>query len=693
MIRVLATLILCTAAATAQSDHPLPDDPRWLRFPGGDGPGAGRHVVFIAADQEYRSEQSLPMLAHLLAERHGFHTTVLFGVNAEGLVDPTQKIRWEDKTVMHDVPGIEYLDSADMLILFTRLITLPKDQLAHLHAYFDSGKPLIALRTANHGFIDLDYKLSGKRVHFGEDVLGGSFRSHHGNWHADSTRGTVIEDQADHPILRGVKDVWGPSDVYRTFPEGGALPEACTPLLMGQPLTGRKPTDGPNPNLIPLPIAWIKTWTGAQGRPSRVFHSTMGSAKDFENSGLRRLIVNATFWGLELEQAITPNLSVDIVGRYAPLASGFAYEKLGVKPRPARDYDPRYPDADTGNEGPDPTNKHALRTDSLPDPDGLPADMGQTVQVYILLGQSNMLGFGKVKGDHGSLELAVQEKGLYPYLVDDEGQWTVREDVRNVRVMGSGTGGMRQFNNEFLTITGGKIGPEIGIGHHLGQAIEAPVMVLKSCIGNRSLGWDLLPPGSEQYEYEGKIYAGYKQTPDSWEKGTEPEPIGWYAGMQYDGDVARAKGALAELDKYYPGAKGYEVAGFFWWQGDKDRYNAAHASKYEENLARLINQLRTDFAAPTAHFVIATLGQTKKGSTGNEGMILDAMLNVDGKTGKHPEFKGNVATVYSYPLSKGGSSNGHYDGNAETYMNIGEAMGRAMANLIENERQKTRHPR
>ena len=321
----------------------------------------------------------------------------------------------------------------------------------------------------------------------------------------------------------------------------------------------------------------------------------------------------------------------------------------------------------------------------LPDPDGKPADMKKPVQVYILLGQSNMLGAGKVAGDKdGTLENAVKVKKLYPYLIDEAGNWTERKDVRNVRVMGSGTGGMRQFNNEFMTITGGNIGPEIGIGHHVGHATKEPVMILKSCIGNRSLGWDLLPPGSEQYEYEGKIYAGYKESPDAWDKGTEPKPIGWYAGMQYDGDVARAKEVLEDLNKYYPGAKRYEVAGFFWWQGDKDRYNAAHAEKYEENLVRLIQQLRKDFDAPKANFVIASLGQTKKGATGNEGKILDAMFAVDGGSGKYPKFKGNVATVYSHPLSMGGASNGHYDKNAETYMNIGEAMGEAMVELIES---------
>ncbi|WP_442511905.1 sialate O-acetylesterase [Novipirellula sp. SH528] len=328
----------------------------------------------------------------------------------------------------------------------------------------------------------------------------------------------------------------------------------------------------------------------------------------------------------------------------------------------------------------------------LPDPDGKPADMSKPVQVYILLGQSNMVGAGKIAGDkEGTLTYAVQQKNKYPYLVDDEGNWTVRKDVRYVRVMGSGTGAMRQFNIEWMTIPGGKIGPEFGIGHYVGHAIDAPVLILKSCIGNRSLGWDLLPPGSERYEVEESdkktgetktfVYAGYKDSPDKWEKGTEPKPINWYAGMQYDGDIANAKKVLAELDKFYPVAKTYEVAGFFFWQGDKDRYSAAHASRYEQNLVHLIKQLRKDFESPNAKFVCATLGQTEKDAGGNERLILDAQLAV--ASGKYPEFKGNVACVYTHPLSMGGSSNGHYGGNAETYMNVGEAMGKAMVEMLE----------
>ncbi|MBC8872713.1 MAG: hypothetical protein H8E44_25045 [Planctomycetes bacterium] len=179
----------------------------------------------------------------------------------------------------------------------------------------------------------------------------------------------------------------------------------------------------------------------------------------------------------------------------------------------------------------------------LPDPDGKPADLSKPVKVFILLGQSNMLGFGKISGADkpGTLEHATKSEKLYPFLVDDEGNWTERKDVRNVRVMGSGTGNMRLFNNEWMTITGRAIGPEIGIGHHVGNLLDEPVLILKSCIGNRSLGWDLLPPGSESYEFEDNgtvyTYAGYKQSPLRWEKDAEPEPIGWYAGMQYGGNA------------------------------------------------------------------------------------------------------------------------------------------------------------
>jgi len=339
----------------------------------------------------------------------------------------------------------------------------------------------------------------------------------------------------------------------------------------------------------------------------------------------------------------------------------------------------------------------------LPDPDGKPADMSRKVKVFIILGQSNTLEMGKVKGEaEGSLEYATRTEKLYPFMVDDKGNWTVRKDVRNVHVMGSGGPGKSSVKrNDWLTVSAGKIGIETGIGHHLGHALEEPVLILKSAIGNRSLGWDLLPPGSPSYEFEIEVknrqtsqwekktfvFAGYGQSPDKWEKGTEPAPIGWKAGVQYDGDVARAKDVLNNLGEFYPGATEYEVVGFFWWQGDKDRYNAGHASNYEKNLSNLIAALRKDFNAPKARFVCATLGQTsRENAKGNEKLIMDALFAISDPI-KYAELEGDVATVYTHPLSMGSSSNAHYGGNAKTYMNVGEAMGKSMVELLKADNQ------
>ena len=343
----------------------------------------------------------------------------------------------------------------------------------------------------------------------------------------------------------------------------------------------------------------------------------------------------------------------------------------------------------------------SVTNQNLPKSDGKPADMSKPVQVFILLGQSNMVGLGKVKGGEISLEHAVKEKKKYQYLVDDAGAWLERKDVRFVRYL-SGKG---PLNNEWLIVKGGTLGPEFGIGHPLGNAIDAPVMILKCCIGNRALGWDLLPPGSERFEFVVKdktgvekklVYAGYKDKPEFWEmdpaKGlkTEPapwvdkkgKPIDWYAGKQWDYDIGDAKKALADLEKHYPGAKGYEVAGFFFWQGERDAGNAGHAARYEKNLVHFIKQVRKEFKAPNAKFVLATLGESVKGGGGLGGQVLDAHLAVDGNSGNHPEFKGNVATIYTHPMAQGGSGNGHYGGKAEVYMDVGEAMGKAMVELL-----------
>ncbi len=324
----------------------------------------------------------------------------------------------------------------------------------------------------------------------------------------------------------------------------------------------------------------------------------------------------------------------------------------------------------------------SLRAEDLPDPDGKPADMSKPVQVFIVMGQSNTLEMGKVTDEL---------KTAYPFLADDSGNWTVRQDVRNVSVMQKGANA-NIYRNDWLAVNPNKIGIEIGIGSVLGDAVDAPVMVLKSSIGNRGLGWDLLPPGSERYDFadpkDGKtyVYPGYKDEVrhGRWEKGNVPEEPkhNWYAGKQYDDDVANAKKILSELDKYYPDAKSYEVAGFLWWQGDKDMRDPGHAARYETNLVTLIKALRKDFDAPKAPFVTASLGQTEESDTeSGHGVILHAMKNV--ASGKYSaELGDNIGFVYTHPLSEGSSSSAHYGGNAKTYMNVGLGMGKAMKDLL-----------
>ncbi len=303
--------------------------------------------------------------------------------------------------------------------------------------------------------------------------------------------------------------------------------------------------------------------------------------------------------------------------------------------------------------------------DVIPDPDGKPADMSKPVQVYIMMGQSNMLGFG----NSGALKGVAAEK--YPYLVDDSGSWITRKDVRNVFFCM----GALKYNDWLTGENGngsGKFGPEIGIGNCLGQATDAPVLILKSCVGNRALGWDLLPPSAVGTGAKGGSYQGNSESSNrKVSEEAKTKNGGWYAGLQYDQDVGAAQDALKNLATYYPDATKFEVAGFFWWQGNAEAGKGS-VETYDKNLAFLFNDLKKDFNAPNAKFVCATLGEHDKTAPLSQKMFDFAAL---------PEFKDKAAVFYSKPVSKG-ASGGHYGGDAETYMNVGEGMGKLMVELL-----------
>ena len=329
-IPALAALLACAAAAGADR----------LVIPGKSGPGKGKRIVLVSGDEEYRSEQAMPQLARILAERHGFDCTVLFAIDPkDGTINPDRR---------DNIPGLEALDSADLMILFTRMRDLPDAQMKHIVDYVDSGRPIVGLRTATHAF-DLKTSLTYLRYSwnnkegdggFGRQVLGETWIDHHGRHGVQSTRGIVVTGQEQNPILRGIASgaVWVPTDVYRVrLP----LPEGTQPLLLGAVLEGMKPSDAPvagKQNDPMMPVAWTRTYTGAKGKPARIFTTTMGSAQDLLNEGFRRLVVNACYWALGLEGRIDGHSNVDLAGKYEPLPFKFGGAAKGVKPS---DLEPR----------------------------------------------------------------------------------------------------------------------------------------------------------------------------------------------------------------------------------------------------------------------------------------------------------------------------------------------------------------
>ncbi|MEZ6097216.1 MAG: sialate O-acetylesterase [Pirellulaceae bacterium] len=314
----------------------------------------------------------------------------------------------------------------------------------------------------------------------------------------------------------------------------------------------------------------------------------------------------------------------------------------------------------------------------------------QPVQVFILMGQSNMVGMGDIMPEdkQGTLSHLVDHEGRYSYLKNAQGDWAKRNDVFYYDARVKKGGPLNAFANN-----GTAIGPELGFGFVMGDQIDKPVLILKSCIGNRSLGWDLLPPGSEQFTVDGKTYAGYRDTPDWWIEGEPKREVNWYAGKQYDDDMANAKAALERLSEIWPehGGQGYEIAGFVWWQGHKDQ-NAAHSSRYESNLERLIKTLRKDYDAPNAKFVLATIGFNGWKLDGPGKTIADAQLAISDPQ-RYPDFVGNVATVESRDLWREADASPknqgyHYNRNAETYLEVGLRLGQAMSELLDGTKPK-----
>ncbi len=283
----------------------------------------GKKVVLISGDEEYRSEEALPMLAEILV-RHGFRCVVLFAINpATGSVDPNYT---------KNIPGLHLLDDADVMVLFTRFRELPDWQMKHIVDFFHRGGAILGLRTSTHAFrygrnSDSPYRSwsfdsSDWQGGFGQQVLGDTWISHHGHHKVEATRGVIAEAMKESPLLSGVADVFGPTDVYGI----AHLPDDAQVLLFGQVLSGMEadspPVEGPKNDPM-MPLAWMRNYKNPQGETNRVFTTTMGASVDLLSEDLRRLLINAVYWGAGLEDQIPERADVSIEGKFEPTFYGF----------------------------------------------------------------------------------------------------------------------------------------------------------------------------------------------------------------------------------------------------------------------------------------------------------------------------------------------------------------------------------
>jgi hypothetical protein len=318
-------------------------------------------IVLVSGDEEYRSEETVPQLAKILTERHGFNCTVLFAQDPAkpGIINPNY---------LNNIPGLDQLQSADMMIMFLRFRALPDDQMKHIDDFLKSGKPVYGIRTSTHAFnfrdggIESNFKHYGNFYEsddewndgFGRFILGEKWISHHGHHRHQSTRGIAASGAEDHAILNGIADgeIWGPTDVYGVrLP----LPGDSKPIVLGQvidragkfdeadALFGMRITDSKlaginmeedeedryDPNNPLMPVAWTKSYQLKAGKKGKVFSTTMGASTDLLAEGTRRMMVNAVFWCLDLD--VPEKANVDLVGEFKPSPYAFLEEDFWIK--------------------------------------------------------------------------------------------------------------------------------------------------------------------------------------------------------------------------------------------------------------------------------------------------------------------------------------------------------------------------
>ena len=332
----LLAVVLCVAISPIGAHA---QNPHLIEYVGTQGPGLGKHVVLLAGDHEYRSEETLPALARILARRYGFRCSVLITTDPKtGFIEPGSS----------NIQGLDILRSADLLVVFLRFQDFPDAEMRHVVDYLDRGGPIIGLRTATHAFQIqrpdapfLKYTWKGVEGYpggFGRQVLGETWVSHYGTNHKQSSSLVLDPAQTSHPILRGVKDVWVESGGYTADPMPGSVV-----LARGRILNGMTPDSPPATDKKELPVAWTRTYRGASGREGRVFTTTHGASEDLRNEGFRRMLVNAVLWAAGLDSAIQPSSDVSLVGPYNPSTYSFGGFVKGVKPAALAGWDAPIP--------------------------------------------------------------------------------------------------------------------------------------------------------------------------------------------------------------------------------------------------------------------------------------------------------------------------------------------------------------
>ena len=275
-----------------------------------------KHIVFVTGDEEYRSEESMPMLARILKNRYGFNVTVVYAIN-DGVINPNRQ---------DNIPGLDVLTEADMMVLFTRFRNLPDHQLQYILDFAESGKPMAGFRTSTHAFqYGEDHPNHHLDFNWPQEVFGLPWISHHGS--SNSTDVIVLEGAENHPILRGIDPFHARSWLYHAT----TLHERAEPLLIGRAVEGAD--RGGDHFGDPYEVAWTQNYPAEMGA-SRVFFTTLGHPQDFFDENMRRLSIQGIFWALGMEGQIPESgLDVDIVGEYDPNPAGFGEQfKQDLRP-------------------------------------------------------------------------------------------------------------------------------------------------------------------------------------------------------------------------------------------------------------------------------------------------------------------------------------------------------------------------